>query len=44
MSHCVCVSFNQAELAVTEAESEGQDTWSCMLMASGADPGPGSVL
>ena len=40
----VCVSFNQAELAVSEAESEGQGRRAARSMSPGADPGPGSIL
>ena len=40
----MCVSFNQVELAVSEAESEGQGRRAARSMSPGADPGPGSIL
>ena len=40
----VCVSFNQAELAVTEAESEGRGRQAARSQSPSADPGPGSIL
>ena len=37
----MCVSFNQAELAVPKAGSEGQGRLAARSQSPGTDPGPG---